>query len=273
MPSLNKLLTLNPTSSTDAEIYRAYNVSKKARPLNPIQRLRKQIPVDIASQTKKKPGQFIKFDLYVLYNTENQKDPPLNQLRKKIKELESMDNWPKKCPPGNTLCRNYRRNVDGYKSQLVRIKQDGQKTHYKVLTTNEIKQWLGSSEFCNILNEMAGMSHNKLKIRFTNKSIKSITRLSSQKKKLLTNDEETGPIFTLRCVCKVYTDSKAKNIRDDTVRNIVRGLNTWDWKLNQNLGQRLASDRQVMYRGEFDIINYQAGHLEPVGTHMIRIGQ
>ena len=169
MPSLAKLKTLKPSSTND-EVYSVYKIPKSARQFNPVKHLRQRVPFDIAAQTKKRAGQYINLDLYVQYQPDDCDDPPASKLAKEIKELKSMDNWPKQCPKSNELCQNYRANIAGYEAQLRRIKKHGRKLNkYKKYTPKELKVLLSGPDFIGILNEMIALSKQRLKLKYTKK--------------------------------------------------------------------------------------------------------
>jgi len=185
-----------------------------------------------------------------------------------------MDVWPKVCPASNKVCQNYRANIRGYEAQLDQIKKHGRKLKkYKKYSGKELKTLLTSLDFVNILNEMVALSTNRLKLKFTPKCIKSITKVPS---KFITKYAQSpldsdGPMYRLRCKCVVV--GKSKNVASDTAQNIVNSLEILQWKLNDNIAAAL-SDVDHPYRGGFDVMGHQVHSGQSptlVGQHFIRL--
>lgn len=270
MPSLAKLQTLKP-SSTDDEVYAVYEVSKSARQFNPVKQLRDRVPYDIASKTKKRAGQYIQFDLYVHYQTDDYNDPTVDELTNHIKELRSMDMWPKKCPPDNIVCQNYRGNVKNYQAQLRRIKTNGRKlAKYKKYSARELKSLLSSSPFVGLLNEM--IDTTRLHFKFTLNSIKSIQKVTAAFIRKSRGDIDVqGSVWRLRCKCIVI----GKPGKQAPAKNISYSLDTLNWKLSNNIADRLIA-MGYPYRGNIDVVDLQVHNGErpaAIGKHFIALSK
>ena len=173
-----------------------------------------------------------------------------------IKDLKSMDKWPASCPPANTLCHNYRGNIKRYEKQLAHMKKNGPITHLK-LSNKELQTLLSGQEFISILNEMVALSSAKLRLKFTSNSIQIVEKVSKAfiAKHIIAPD--TGPIYRIRCKCRVFTNSKASTIRPKSSINIFNCLEVFKWRLNDNIGKRLADRVSSKVHGDFNFIGRQ----------------
>lgn len=260
MPSLAKLQTLSPTS-TDDQVYAVYKIPRRVRQFNPVSELRERVPYDIAAKTKKRAGQFVQFDLYVYYCTEDHTDPTISELQSKIKKLEEMDRWPKKCVA--QACHNYRQNVKRYKTQLKHIKTHGRNmSKYKKYTARELKQLLSSRSFVQILNEIVDPKQ-KLRLTFTPNTIQSVEKVSiAQVRKYyghgVTSKNINGSVWRLRCKCKIVGKVNVQQ----TAQEIVLSLSYLEWRFSSSIAKRL-DELGFPYRGAIKLAAQQVHNGDP----------
>lgn len=270
MPSLTRLQKLSP-ASTDAQIYAVYDVPVHARKFNPVKTLRGRIPYDIAAKTKKRAGQFIQFDLYFHYNTEDCDDPTASELADKIKLLKSMDNWKRDCSD-NILCRNYRNNIKGYQTQLRRIKKHGRKTNlYPKYGSKALKALFQGPQFRHLLNDMIQGNSKSLAFKFTPSSVRSVEKVSkSFINKYRGQVTFEGSVWRLRCRC-VVTGPASKSA---TTKSIIHCIDPFNWLLQHSVAEWLTKHYDMPYRGSFEPAALQIHNGEPpayFGTHMISL--
>jgi hypothetical protein len=272
MPSLVKLQKLSP-SSTDAKIYAAYEVPAHARKFNPIKTLRERIPYDMAAKTKKKAKQFIQFDLYIHYNTEDCDDPAPSELAAKIKELKSMDQWKRDCSD-NILCQNYRTNIRNYQAQLRRIKKHGRKTNlYPKYGGKALKALFQGLQFRHMLNDVIQDDSKYLSFKFTPSSIRSVEKVPKAFiNKYYGHVSFKGSVWRLRCRC-VVTGPASKSA---TAESISHRFALFDWLLQHSIASWLTKQYEMPYRGSFDVAALQIHNGEPPAyfeTHMVRLSK
>ncbi len=224
-------------------------------------------------QPRSARGQYIQFDLYMYYNTEDQNDPPIAELASTIKELKAMDIWKKKCGNHNTMCLNYRANIKTYETQLRRIKKNGrQRNKYAAYSPRQLRALFTSPEFTHLLNDMVSTS-NKLRVKFTQNSIRSIEKVTPAFiKKYYRDVTITGSMWRLRCKCVVAGTAGVHA----TAENISHSLNSMDWTLHNNIAKWLNDHYQRPYRGQFEPVALQihaGGAPAVVGTHIVTISK